>query len=115
MGGVIASHYRHVGNIDDPEYYTAIQEMHAVAAQGRPPPACELGLDPSPFRAGDWAWEQTHDRVQVRVGKVLGVFTRGMLCELTLTFEEWQTMARPGWYGGRSNASFRPIFPVIQS
>ena len=92
--GVIASRFRGEPVIDDPIYYSAQEEIATIATAGFPAQwLAELELCPRPLTAGDWAWDNTLDRVSVRVGAGVGTFTRGMLAELTLTLAEWYAVA----------------------
>jgi len=52
-----------------------------------------LGVGPGQLTKRDWAWDNERDRVTVRVGEVVGLFKRGMLCELSLTIEQWCAIA----------------------
>ncbi len=88
--GVTASHYPADEVIEDPIYYSALREISLVASQGLP--ALWLGrLEQESFspRPGAWAWDNTRDRVSIRTERLNGVYTRGMLSELSLTFGEW--------------------------
>jgi hypothetical protein len=55
----------------------------------------ELGIGPSPLTPGDWMWDNAGDRVTVRIGAAIGVFTRGLLTELEVTLGEWYALAAP--------------------
>ena len=80
--------------IDDPLYYTATGEIAAVASAGYPARwFADLGLGPRPLTKGDWLWDNTYDRVAVRIGDSVGTFTRGMLAELTVTLADWYAVA----------------------
>ena len=88
--GVVAGRFRDHDLIDDPFYYTAQREISAVAGSGWPARwLADIGPGSAPLAAGDWAWDATFDRVTVRVGSAAGVFTRGMLAELTVPLDAW--------------------------
>ena len=92
--GVTASRFRDTEVIDDPLYYTATGEIAAVASAGFPARwFADLGLGPRPLTTGDWVWDNTYDRVAVRVGDSVGTFTRGMMAELTLTLADWYSLS----------------------
>ncbi|MFO0822571.1 MAG: TIGR02996 domain-containing protein [Gemmataceae bacterium] len=93
-GGVTAAGFRGDELLDDPLFYVAQTEIASVAARGFPASwIAALGLAPQPLTKRDWRWDNTFDRVSVRVGTSLGVFTRGLLAELSVTLSEWQTIA----------------------
>jgi uncharacterized protein (TIGR02996 family) len=74
--GVTASRFRDEGVIDDPLYYTATGEIAAVASEGHPAQwFADLGLGSRPLTKGDWAWDNTYDRVGVRIGDSVGTFS----------------------------------------
>ena len=76
--------------IGDPLYNTARKEITTVADQGFPAMwLVNLVIGADRFAMGDRGWNSDHDRVTVRVGPWHGVFTRGMLSELSVTFVEW--------------------------
>lgn len=92
--GVVASEYRDALVIEAQEYYDALRVINRVCEAGGPAQwVADLGVGPSPLTPGDWGWNNTLDRVTVRIGKALGVFTRGTLAELTLTLGEWYAVA----------------------
>ncbi|MCE9562588.1 MAG: TIGR02996 domain-containing protein [Planctomycetes bacterium] len=93
-GGITAAAYRDDDLIDDRLFYTAQAEFAAVASAGFPAQwLASLGIGPSPLTKRDWSWDNTRDRVTVRIGDALGTFTRGMLAELSLTLGEWYAVA----------------------
>lgn len=88
--GVIAAQFRKHENIDDPIYYSAHCEIEDVAIEGHPYRwLAELGIGSVPIRHAEWLWDCTLDRVTVRCGEKVGIFTRGLLAELTVTWDEW--------------------------
>jgi uncharacterized protein (TIGR02996 family) len=92
--GVVAARYRTAGVIEDAEFYVALAELSAVAGDGWPARwLADLGLGPSPLTARDWRWDNSGDRVTVRVGPAAGEFERGMLAGLTVTLDEWSAAA----------------------
>ena len=92
----MASRFRGPDLIDDPDYYAALRTVAEVAANGNPALwLSALGLGPSPLAFGDWASDHEGDRVSVRVGPSVGVFTRGLLAELEVTLGEWYAVAAP--------------------
>jgi uncharacterized protein (TIGR02996 family) len=94
--GVVAARFRDEEFIDDPDYYAAIAEIAAVAKTGRPARwVAALGIGPHLLAPGDWAWDNTGDRVSVRVGQAIGTFTRGLLAKLEVTLGEWYAVASP--------------------
>jgi uncharacterized protein (TIGR02996 family) len=65
--GVVASRYGTEDFIDDPDYYSALAEIAAVAKTGEPALwVASLGLGPSPLTGCDWAWGGAGDRVTDR-------------------------------------------------
>jgi uncharacterized protein (TIGR02996 family) len=110
--GVVASRFRGPDLIDDPDYYAALRTISEVAASGNPAMwLSALGLGPSPLAYGDWAWDHEGDRVSVRVGPSVGIFTRGLLAELEVAIDEWYTVAAPAlttWPVERVRASDVP-------
>jgi len=93
-GGVTAATFRNDEIIEDQLFNTAQGELVAVTTEGDPARWLgSLGLGPSPLLASDWFWDCTYDRVTVRIGDLLGIFTRGMLSELSLTLGEWYAIA----------------------
>ncbi len=94
--GVTAARFRDEPLIDDPDYYAAISTMAGVATWGGPARwLSELGVGRVPLTGTDWLWDSTGDRVTVRIGRVSGVFTRGMLSELIVPLAEWYDLAVP--------------------
>ncbi len=92
--GVVASRFPSGGLIDDPTYYATLAVIASVAASGEPARwVAALGLGPTPLTQSDWGWDNTGDRVTVRVGASRGVFVRGVLTELELTLGEWYAVA----------------------
>ncbi len=88
--GVMVAHFNRETNPTDPICRSALDEITASTKQGYPARCLSLlGLGPSPFSIKDWPWEITLDQIAVRCGQYEGVFTRGMLSELTLTLGEW--------------------------
>ena len=88
--GVTASRFRDEVLIDDPDYYAALGDLAAVTTNGWPAQwLSELGIGPKPLNFGDWVWDNTADRVTVRIGSVSGVFARGMLSELVAPLASW--------------------------
>lgn len=93
--GVTAAKYRAEELIEAVEFYTALRELTAVAAAGHPARwLAALGLGPSPQAGRNWGWDNTADRVTVRVGAANGVFERGMLTRLRAGFDAWFYSAR---------------------
>jgi uncharacterized protein (TIGR02996 family) len=93
---VTASKYRDEEVIEDRLYYAAQDEIAAVASAGFPAKwLAELGPGSRPGTGAGWPWDGTLDRVSVRAGDALGVFTRGMLSEFAVELEEWFDLARP--------------------
>jgi uncharacterized protein (TIGR02996 family) len=99
--GVTASRFRDHEVIEDSLYYTATGEIAAIASAGHPALwFAELGLTQQPLTKADWAWDNTYDRVAVRVGGCVATFTRGMLAELAVMLEDWYSVAAvalAGW------------------
>lgn len=92
--GVTTAQFRNDDLIDNPIYYTAGQEIAAVAKAAYPARwLTELGFGAQAFNDGNWGWDCNHDRVTVRVGTSTGVFTRGMLAELSISLTEWYQFA----------------------
>ena len=92
--GVTASRFRYHDVIEDPLYYAAQNEIAAVAAAGFPARwAAGVGVGPRTLAAGDWLWDNAHDRVTVRVGAAVVTFTRGMAAELAVTLADWLALA----------------------
>jgi uncharacterized protein (TIGR02996 family) len=92
--GVTAAGFRDDRLLEDPLYYAAQREISAVASAGFLTGwVCSLGLGPYPPADRDWGWDSTFDRVTVRVGGATGVFTRGMLAELSLPLGDWYAVA----------------------
>ncbi|AMV25784.1 hypothetical protein VT84_15410 [Gemmata sp. SH-PL17] len=88
--GVTASRFRDEALIDDPDYYSALGDLAAVTTSGWPAYwLSELGVGPRPLNFGDWVWDNTADRVTVRIGSVSGVFARGLLSELIAPLADW--------------------------
>ena len=92
--GVVASRFRDEPVIEDRAYFDAIVALAGVASWGTPARwLSELGIGPSPLTSTDWLWDNTGDRVTVRIGRVSGVFTRGLLSELVAPLGEWYEFA----------------------
>lgn len=92
--GVLVAQFGDVDFIDDPAYYAALAEMASIAKSGEPARwLASLGIGPPPLTASDWSWDNTGDRVAVRIGSCAGVFVRGLLTELEITLGEWYTLA----------------------
>jgi uncharacterized protein (TIGR02996 family) len=92
--GVVAARFNTSDLLDDPDYYAAHQVIADVTAAGSPALwLSELGLGPNVPASGNWAWDNTVDRVTVRVGSSTGVFTRGLLSELTVPLLVWNECA----------------------
>jgi uncharacterized protein (TIGR02996 family) len=92
--GVTAARFRNYDLIDDPLYYTAHQEIAAVATAGYPARwLAELGIESHTQPERNWAWDCTHDRVTVRVGSSSSLFSRGMLSGLSVGLAEWYQLA----------------------
>ena len=88
--GVVASHFRGVELISDPEYYEALRTLSDVTTAGEPARwLAALGIGPPPPPGPGWAWDNEGDRVTVRIGATSGVFTRGLLSELILPLQDW--------------------------
>ncbi len=93
-GGVIAAGFRDDEFLEDRLYYTAQEEIAAVASAGYPAKwLASIGVSLVPVTTRDWGWDCTWDRVTVRIGSITGIFARGMLCELMLTLGEWYAVA----------------------
>jgi uncharacterized protein (TIGR02996 family) len=91
--GVIASRFRRVELITEPEYYDAIRTLSDIATTGEPASwLATLGIGLSPLTRKDWVWNCESDRVTVRLGPAAGTFTRGLLAELEVTLGEWYTL-----------------------
>ncbi len=89
-GGVTAARYRGQKFGEDQLYWIARKELTTVADQGSPAMwLVSLGIGADRFAVGDRGWNSDYDSVTVRVGPWHGVFTRGMLSELSVTFIEW--------------------------
>jgi hypothetical protein len=66
--GVTATKYRDQELIEDRLYYTATGEIAAVASAGHAARwVADLLSSDRPVTRGDWAWDNTFDRVTVRV------------------------------------------------
>ncbi len=92
--GVVAARYSTVAIIDDPHYYAALRAMSDIAAAGIPTRwLSRLDIGPNPLAPGDWAWDNSGDRLTVRLGSSVGVFRRGLLAELELKLSEWYAIA----------------------
>jgi uncharacterized protein (TIGR02996 family) len=92
--GVTAASFHEDDLIEDQLFYTAQAEIAAVASSGFPATWLgSLGLGPTPLTKRDWLWGNDRDRVTVRMGDLAGIFTRGMLSELSLTLAEWYVVA----------------------
>jgi uncharacterized protein (TIGR02996 family) len=92
--GVVASRFDAAELIDDPDYYSAIQNLSDIATEGAPARwLSALGVGPAPLVPGDWVWDNTADRVTVRIGTVAGVFARGLLAELLVPLGVWYEVA----------------------
>lgn len=90
---VTVAYFRGQVAIDDPLYRSAMQEMLSVASQGYPALwMSSLGLGPAPLTINDWTWDNDFGRATVRIGAVTGVFTRGMLSELSVTLGDWYSV-----------------------
>jgi hypothetical protein len=92
--GVTAAGFHEEDLIEDQLFYTAQAEIAGVASTGFPASWLgSLGLGPTPLTKRDWLWGNERDRVTVRIGDVAGIFTRGMLSELSLTLGQWYAVA----------------------
>ncbi len=92
--GVVASRFRNEPLIEDSAYFDAISTIAGIASWGTPARwLSELGIGPSPLTSTDWLWDNTGDRVTVRIGRVAGVFTRGLLSELVAPLALWYEFA----------------------
>jgi uncharacterized protein (TIGR02996 family) len=92
--GVVASRFNTRDLLDDPDYYAALRVIAEVTAGGSPAVwLSALGLGPDAIASGNWAWDNTGDRVTVRVGPSTGVFTRGLLSELAVALLDWYECA----------------------
>jgi uncharacterized protein (TIGR02996 family) len=92
--GITAAQFRQHETIDDPIYYSAHSEIEAIAVEGHPYRwLAKLGIGSTPIPNTEWLWDCTLDRVTVRCGKQVGVFTRGLLAEVTVASGEWLAIA----------------------
>ncbi|QJW99874.1 TIGR02996 domain-containing protein [Frigoriglobus tundricola] len=92
--GVVAARFRGAELIDDPDYYAALKTLTDLTTASHPALwLSALGLGPSRLAFGDWSWDGAGDRVTVRIGAALGVFSRGMLAELDVTLQLWHAVA----------------------
>lgn len=90
--GVVASQFRGMELISDPEFYEALRTLSEVTTAGEPARwlgALGIGAEPG----SHWAWDNEADRVTVRIGTTSGVFTRGLLSELILPLQNWYGFA----------------------
>jgi uncharacterized protein (TIGR02996 family) len=93
--GVTAARFSNDDLIDDPLYYTAQQEIAAVSSAGYPAGwLADLGIGSKSIEKKDWGWKCDHDRVTVRLGKIYGIFSRGMLSGLSIGLVEWVQLAQ---------------------
>ncbi len=93
--GVTASRFIEDDLIEDPLYYTAQQEIAAVASAGYPARwLIDLGIGSHPLEKKDWGWDCIHDRLTVRLRKCSGLFSRGMLSGLSIGLTEWYKLAQ---------------------
>ena len=110
--GVVASQFRRHEYVDDPMYFTALAEIEAVIVECRPQLwLAVLGLGEGSSGGGNWLWGSTFDRVTFRYGATLAVFSRGMLAELTITWEQWLAVSGTvfvAWPLERINIADRP-------
>jgi hypothetical protein len=94
--GVLVAQFQARDQLDDPAYYELLRIIALVTTAGTPARwLSALGIGPSPLTPGDWVWDNAGDRVTVRIGAALGVFTRGLLTELEVTLGEWYALAAP--------------------
>ena len=92
--GVTAAQFREHEVIDDPLYYEAQREITAAASSGLPARwLAELGPAFHFADSASWMWDNTLDRVTVRIGSWVGVYARGMLAELSVSLDEWSSIA----------------------
>ncbi|VTR96145.1 unnamed protein product [Gemmata massiliana] len=109
--GVVASQLRDEALIDDPEYDAALTDLVAVATSGLPALfLARLGIGRPPPMPEDWVWDNTGDRVTVRIGGVAGVFTRGLLSELVAPLGHWGQFAPVACGACRSKPGPLPTF-----
>jgi uncharacterized protein (TIGR02996 family) len=98
--GVLAAQFQTCDQLD-PAYYELLRTIARVTTAGAPALwLSALGIGPSPLGPGDWVWDNAGDRVTVRIGAVLGVFTRGLLTELEVTLGEWYARPAPALEAG---------------
>jgi len=95
--GVTAARYRDENVIDDRAFYQALVDLATVCETGATASwLSALGMGPTPLATGDWAWDNAADRVTVRVGGSVGIFERGMLARVSLTFDECPAVGSAG-------------------
>ncbi len=92
--GVRAAQIQALDQLDDPAYYDALRTITEVTTAGIPAGwLAGLGIGPDPLALGSWVWDNTGDRVTVRIGPHAGVFTRGLLSELIVPLQAWYDLA----------------------
>lgn len=92
--GLVAARFRNEELIDATEYYDALDTISNVVTGGEPAQwLSALGIGPAPLGPSDWIWDNAADRVTVRIGATAGVFTRGLLSELTTPLADWLAIA----------------------
>jgi uncharacterized protein (TIGR02996 family) len=87
--GITTSRFRDDPVLDDPADYDALRKLSDVASTGQTAAwVSGLGLGPSPLSILGWGWDNTADKLAVRLGAVIADFERGMLTGRTLTLGE---------------------------
>lgn len=94
--GVLTAQFQARDQLDDPAFYELLRTIAEVTLNGTPARwLSALGIEPSPLTSSDWMWDNTGDRVTIRIGVAAGVFTRGLLSELIVPLEGWYDFATP--------------------
>lgn len=94
-GGVTATRFVVTRSPIDPTHHLALVELATIAGQGHPAQwLSKLGIGPSPLSQGDWTWGMAQERVRIFIGGCSGLFTRGMLSELSVTLGEWYALSK---------------------
>jgi uncharacterized protein (TIGR02996 family) len=104
-GAVTTARYSTTGAIVDDTFRTALKEVNSIIEEGYPARwLSKLGIGPTPLIRQDWKLKRKQDRYRIIIGIYEGVFTRGMLSELTIPHGEGMTWVRLHWRNGQSNA-----------